>query len=346
MIAGEPRRILVITVSRIGDTLLVTPAVRAIRKAYPAAQLAFLAHPKRAEILAHLPQIDRLGPITKHRARLMGWIGPKRYDLAFVYGSDRPLIEYALRAARRVVAFRQGDDAIDARLFRAVLPPAFQSMHSVPIHLALTDALGLAHDGHDLSYRVSPDETQWAIRRLAQDVPDGATPLIGVQVASFPTKGYRDWPIEHFIALGERIVAHYPRVHFLVFGGELERDRTRAFHQRFASHASHYAGELTLRQTGALMSRVDLYIGVDTGPTHIFGTMRLPMVALYHCFSPSRLIAPLEHPCLYAIDHPRIGGGPDTPMGEIAVDTVWEQVRAALEHRARASEPVSMPSVA
>ncbi len=59
---------LVINVSRIGDTLLATPAIRAIARAYLDARIDALCHPKRAEILEHLPLIGRVGTITKHAA--------------------------------------------------------------------------------------------------------------------------------------------------------------------------------------------------------------------------------------------------------------------------------------
>jgi hypothetical protein len=56
------------------------------------------------------------------------------------------------------------------------------------------------------------------------------------------------------------------------------------------------------------------------------------MVALYHGYSPSALLAPLEHPCLYVVDHPRAGPscGPDESMAAISVDQVWAQVDEAL----------------
>ena len=337
---AEPhvREILIINVSRIGDTLLATPAIRAIAAAYPDARITCLGHPKRVEILAHLPFITRIGAITKQRARLMGrcmdhW-GSKRYQLAFVYGNDRPLIDYALRVAEKTIAFRQGDATLDARLHLAVEPLAFQAMHAVPLQLALPLALGIKAVGQALSYQVTADENRWAQATLRTHHLSGSGPLIGLQVASFPTKGYRDWPLAHFISLCERILGQYPQAHFLIFGGTLEMDRTRAMHQRFASHSTLFAGKLTLRQTAALMNQLDLYIGVDTGPTHIMGALGRPLVALYHCFSPSHLIAPLEHPCLYAVDHPRIGGGTETPMGEIEVDSVWQRVTAALRAHA------------
>lgn len=338
-------RILVINVSRIGDTLLATPAIRALAEAFPGAHLTCLGHPKRVEVLDHLPFVQRIGAITKNRAFWLGRLGGKRYDWAFVYGFDRALVKYALRVAAKVVAFRQGDPAIDARLYRAVTPPKFQSDHAVPMQLALPAAIGAAPAGLRLAYRVSEEEKIWAQNTLEHLLPAGCKPLIGLQVASFPTKAFRDWPLEHFIALCERIRAHYPHAHFLIFGGLLEKERTEALHRRFPECSSLLAGRLTLRQTAALMDRLDLYIGVDTGPTHIMGSLHRPLVALFHPTSPSRLLGPLEHPCFYPVDHPLAGKGAtfDTPMADIGVEAVWRQVAAALAQSGQPSQS-AMPN--
>jgi heptosyltransferase-3 len=340
-------RILVINVSRIGDTLLATPAIRAIAKAFPGAHITCLGHPKRVEILDHLPFIQRIGTITKNRALWRGYLSGKTYDWAFVYGFDRALVRYALRVASKVVAFRQGDPSIDQRLFQAVTPPGFQSDHAAPMQLVLPAAVGIAPAGRQLAYQVSEKEKQWATATLARLLPAEHRPLIGLQVASFPTKAFRDWPLEHFIGLCERIRKHYPNAYFLIFGGPLEKSRTEALHQRFPESSSLLAGRLTLRQTAALMNQLDLYVGVDTGPTHIMGSLHRPLVALYHPTSPSRLLGPLDHPCFYPVDHPLADKGAtfDTPMADIEVEAVWRQAVAALAnsgfppHAADASVP-------
>ena len=59
---------LVINVSRIGDTLLATPAIRAIARAYADARIDALCHPKRADMLEQMPSIEHVGTITKHTA--------------------------------------------------------------------------------------------------------------------------------------------------------------------------------------------------------------------------------------------------------------------------------------
>lgn len=327
-----PRSILVINVSRIGDTLLVTPALRALAQHWPQARIDFLGHPKRFEIIAGLPFVYSAGPIEKNRARFKGWLGGKRWDLAVVYGFDRPLVSYALRKARNAVAFRQGDASLDERLYRCVERPAFQSMHSVDYLLSLTRAIGVPDASKRLAYKVTDAEKAWARSFLAQRIPAGASPLVGLQVASFPTKGFRDWPLESFAGLCTRILQRWPAAHFLFLGGSLEAARTAQVASQFPGHATVVAGTLSLRQSAALMNELGLYVGVDTGPTHIMGALDGPMVAMYHCHSPSHLLMPLERPRLYAIDHPRAGTdkSPEAPMGEISVQAVWEQVVAAL----------------
>ncbi len=329
--SSSTRRILVINVSRIGDTLLATPAIRAIATAHPNAEITCLGHPKRVEVLAHLPFIRHIGTITKNRAPWMGRFEGKRYELAFVYGFDRALVKYALRVARKVVAFRQGDPELDNRLYRVVEPPRPRSLHAVEVQLTLPAAMGIAPAGLRLVYTVSVEEKAWA-RHILENLPVPHSPLIGLQVSSFPTKAYRDWPLENFIAICERILKHHPSAYFLIFGGEVEKSRTEAIHRQFPEQSSLFAGHLTLRQTAALMNELDLYLGVDTGPTHIMGSLGRPMVALYHSCCPSRIFGPLDHPCFYHLDHPNQNPDalPEPSMAEIGVDIVWDRVQAAL----------------
>jgi len=329
--AEEVRSVLIVNVSRIGDTLLATPAMRAIARAFPGAAITCLAHPKRAEILENLPFITHLGRIEKRAALLRGRLRRKRFDLGFVYGFDEALVAYALRAATRVVAFRQRSETLNQRLAAAVPAPPPQSMHAVHLALRLCDALQIPHAGFRLAYAVSANEHAWAADRLRALGLARHTPLIGLQVASFPTKRYRDWPVESFAALARRILAARPDAHFLIFGGPEERQRTAWLAAALGAAATRFAGALSLRQTAAVMSLTHLYVGVDTGPTHIMGCFDIPLVALYHCNSPSRIYGALEHPNFYALDHPGRDPCPENPpMSEISVDRVLATVDRAL----------------
>src|SRR6185369_3796248 len=73
MIAPDAR-VLVIAVARIGDTLLATPLLRALKAALPTGRLEVRAHPRRLDVLRHLPFIDRLSGLGKWAA----WLGTAR----------------------------------------------------------------------------------------------------------------------------------------------------------------------------------------------------------------------------------------------------------------------------
>lgn len=323
--------ILVINVARIGDTLLVTPALRALAARWPRAGITFLGHPKRVEVMRHLPFLAATGPISKHRARWRGWFSRPRWDLAVVYGFDRALVAYALRVARDVVAFRQGSTPLDARLLHCVQPPAPMSDHAVPMLLSLTRALGIPDAGLGLSYTVTAEERKAARRVLEDQGLAQVRPLVGLQVRAFPTKAWRDWPIEHFAALCRRIAGRWPGAHFLLFGGGEDRTRTEQLVRLIPERATSLAGSLSLRESAAVMNELHLFIGLDSGPTHIAGALDVPLIGLYHCLIPSRVIKPLGRSGVHVVDHPvRQGCSDRTPMGEISVESVWEKVLEAL----------------
>ena len=327
--------ILFIVVSRIGDTLFATPAIRAVAAAHPEARVSVLGHPRRAEVFEHLPFVYRVGTITKHRAAWRGWLSGKPFDLCFVFGFDQALVAYALRVSKRVVAFEQEDTSLNRRLFAAITRPPFQSEHAVLQLLRLPASVGVAPAALRIAFHSTREETTFARQRLqGAGIGDGQ-PLVGLQVASFATKSYRDWPIENFATLCDRIVSRWPQARFLIYGGSAERQRTDWLKQRLGERAALFAGSLSLRDTAALMRLSDLYIGVDTGPTHIMSAFDIPLVALYHCMSSSKLTGPLEHPCAYLIDHPtsRERCTEMSDMADIRVDTVFAAVEQAIaEH--------------
>ena len=327
-----PASILVINVCRIGDTLLATPAIRALAKAWPQARITVLGHPKRVEVLEHLPFVAEVGAITKQRAVFRGWLPAARYDLALVYGHDQALVRYALRVARRVVAFRQRDAELNARLYRCVEEAPAYSEHAVDGALRLVTALGIPLAGKRLSFALLESERRAAADRLAVLGLDGVHPLIGLKIASFPTKAYRDWPVDHFVELCKRIRADWPDAAFVIFGGRDEHENITAAQRRIGGRCAAFS-DLSLREAGAVMSFLDAYVGVDTGPTHIMGSFDIPIVAMFHCKLPRSLYGALEHPCDFSLDHPRLGHACDetTAMAELSVDSVAGRLVAALE---------------
>lgn len=329
-LVGRVDRILVVNVARIGDTILAVPVLKALRARYPQAEIVCLAHPKRLEVLQGLSCIDRCAPISKRSAPFMAWFG-QQYDLALVFGHERALLRYALRASRQVVALPSGDPRLDSRLLVKIQDQG--TLHAVHDRLRWLSAIGIPASSLRLDYCVAESERRVALDWIAKHCSTHR-PLIGFQIASFPTKAYRNWPTGHFKALGQQIFDHYPDAQILVFGDKTDAEAGGALARALGPRCHCVAGQFSLRGTLALMQNLDLYVGVDTGPTHLAGALGLPMVAMYHCLHQGRYLAPLDHPAyLGVVEHPATGDAcsVERTMVEISVDDVWKHVSRALQ---------------
>ena len=321
------RSVLLIGVARIGDTLLLTPAMRAIKTHFPGAELTVLAHPKRKEILEGLPFIDKLQTITKKSAYLKGWWCRCQYDLAFVYGKDAELIRYALRVSKVVYVFKEEMGSLTPNKRLRVLSQP-QNIHAVSERLALLTEAGINTENHQLAYQITPDEKAWANNWRKSRT----NPLIALQIRSFPTKPYRDWPVSHTVRLIELIIENYPTATFVITGDNFARQDASMLVGVFGSRIVNIAGTLSLRQTAAILATVSLYVGVDTGPTHLAGALGIKMVSLYHAAHAGRNLAPLQHPCCKIIEHPETYGSAskNAEMSCISPEQVWEAARELL----------------
>lgn len=324
--------VLAVVVARIGDTLLATPALRALKARVPQGRLTVLAHARRAVLLQHLPFIDRLGTIGRRSAFWRGRLPLARHDMAFIWGHDRALVDYGLRRARTVVAF--ADDGMPGSPRLISVPRPQGPIHAVHERLLLPAAAGVSSAQFGLAYAVTPEEVQGARHWLGERI--GRRPLIGIQPVSFPTKAHRDWPVESFAGLLQGIAARFPDAGFVVLGDQAAAEAGRRLQEAVGDRLVIAAGLLDLRRSAALIAQMDLYVGVDTGPTHIAGALGIPMVALYHCSYPGRNLVPLDHPACHMIEHPATGSpdaGTERSMAEIPVETVQRAVVDLLERR-------------
>ena len=328
---GPYPAVLVVVVARIGDTLLVTPALRALKQS--SGRLTVLAHPKRLEVLRNLSFIDDLGGITKNTAWLKALISP-RYDLAVCYGREPALFRYCARTADQVIAFDYPElrGLFGKAATRVPVPPE-SSMHAVDERSLLVEAAGVSVENKRLAYVVTPGERTFAGRWLARNGRADKDLLIGLHPFSFPTKSHRNWPLENFLELAVKIVGQYPVCHILLLGDASARKRLAVLKEALQERCTIAAGALTLRQYSALLERLSLYVGVDTGPTHIAGALGVPMVALYHPAYLGRYLMPIGHPRCVALEHPATLSGVSRGDGMelITVDQVWNAVRRVMD---------------
>jgi len=333
------KRILAIHVARIGDTLLTTAALRHLSQIYPQAQIDFLGHAKRIEVLEHLPYLHHLGGISKKSARFKGWcaklMGRKPYDMAFVWGHDPELIAYARRVSKRLVISRQLDEVANKLadqvvdfpndtnlLVEAEDKPLAQWILDVVEQGTQTKAVSLHTD-----YEITSAESAQVKALLNQCTGNTKAQYIGLVVESHPAGAHRDWPIENFVALTQQLAAAHPDRLFVLIGGKLPEAKVQALQQVLGERLVDLSGKLSLRQSAAIIGALDLYIAVDTGPSHIAVALGTPSVVMFHCMRAGEyLLAPRYSERLTIVNHPmgRHMCSFDTPMSQIGVATIFD----------------------
>lgn len=336
---SDVKRILAVHVARIGDTLLTTAALRHLSQIYPQAQIDFLGHPKRIEVLEHLAYLHRIGGVSKKSAKFKGWcakfMGRKPYDLAFVWGHDAELVAYARRVSKRVVISHQLDQAAnlsadqvvgfpnDTNLLReAEDKPLAQWILDVVEQGTHTKASSLYTD-----YVVTPEEAAKAKALLLQHAQARPAQYIGLVVESHPAGAHRDWPIENFVTLTQQLASEQNNRYFVLIGGKLPEAKVQALHEVLRDRLINLSGKLTLRQSAAIIGELDLYVAVDTGPSHIAAALGTPAVVMFHCMRAGEyLVSPKDSSKLKIVNHPldREVCSLDVSMNEITTKMVHE----------------------
>ena len=336
---SQPNRILAIHVARIGDTLLTTAALRHLSKIYPYAQIDFLGHAKRIEVLEQLPYLHHVSGISKKSARFKGWcaklMGRKPYDLAFVWGHDAELVAYARRVSQRVVISRQLDEAANQLADQVVEFPNDTNLLSEAEDKPLAQwVLDVVEQGTQTKadslytdYIVTPAESAQAKTLLKQTTGNAHSQLIGLVVESHPAGVHRDWPIENFVSLAKQLQNEQPNRYFVLIGGKLPDAKVQALQTVLGDHLINLSGGLSLRESAAVINELDLYVAVDTGPSHIAAALGTPSVVMFHCMRAGEyLLAPRYPERLAIINHPmsRSVCSFQSPMADITMGDVFQ----------------------
>lgn len=274
-----PARILVLCTRRLGDVLLTTPLIRALKRAWPAARIDALTLTASAAALAGNPDIERIIALPE-RAPLLRTLravgAPRRYDLAVsTLYNDRPhlLAFWSAPVRANVVPPRDYPGARwkrRAARHQAELRPA----HTVVQYLLLADALGIPRH-----HAVVPPQPAGA-GRLDTLLPDRATQPYAV-VHPTPLYAYKAWTLEGWRRLIRWLSQQGLRV--VVTGGPAaaERDFVGRVLEGGPANAVDAAGQLAFAELTPLLENARVFVGPDTSVTHLAAATGVPTIALF-----------------------------------------------------------------
>ncbi|HEU0028945.1 MAG TPA: lipopolysaccharide heptosyltransferase II [Ktedonobacterales bacterium] len=299
--AGDPhiRRILIVRVDLLGDVVLSTPAVRALRRAYPGAKIDMLVQAPYDGILEGDPDISRVHVWNPHVWRnprnwtsLSTWtqtlgalsrLRMPRYDLAISVSGDIGSIVTRLTGARRRVGYAR--EAY--RWFMTDPVPGgryLERAHETRYVLRLAAAAGASPEPEDERPRlsVSPEVARHIgaildAARVSKQVPSGA--IIALHAGARNGQAKR-WPARHWATLARRLASDLGALVVLT-GAPNEAPLAGDIERMAGVLLLNLCGKTSLPQLKALLAQSDLVISGDSGPMHIACAVGAPVIALH-----------------------------------------------------------------
>ena len=299
------RRLLAVRLDNLGDVLVTTPAIHAIKRSLPAAEITLLAgpvgaqagrlNPDIADVLVYeAPWMDPWRELPQdpgREQRVIAEIRRRRYDAAVIFTSFRqsPLpsayLCYLAGIPLRLAASIDGPGSLLTTRHRH--PDTM--MHEVERGLDLVAAVGMETDELDLVLRV-PEEAR---AEAAGTVAGLAGPVIVLHPGcSMPARTY---PWEMFADVADLLVDQLGAT-VLFTGSRGERDLVERIRARMRREAIDLSGAVPFPTFCGLIQLADLVVTNNTGPMHVAAAVKTPVVALFALTNPPEQWGPWHVP--------------------------------------------------
>jgi len=279
-----PRRILIIRLSAVGDTILNLPVLCALRKRFPDSEIGWVVSSGAADLLRNHECLDRLFVLTKEDQST-----PLRYiKFLRVVRDWRPevtldaqgltksaLIAWCSGAKQRfgLVASEFEGRELSTWFNNRIITPT--SPHVIDRGLALLEGLGIHQP--KVEYQI-PEETPTAIQASNQATELGLTaPWAMINVgAGWPSK---IWPAERYAAVAKHLHERWNLKSLVAWGGNKELEMANKV-ASLALNAAIVAPKTTLIELASWIRRASIFVGSDTGPMHLAVAVDTPTVGL------------------------------------------------------------------
>lgn len=345
---GPSARILLLKTHALGDVLMTTPAVRALRNRFPNATLEYWTGHWSEPVLRHNSDLDAVITFADQALqnrkpaavlRLVHRIRTAGYDAAVLFHPS-PLIHLLTAAGgvRLRIGLVEGESA---SLHRVIPWQPFGDRYVGDFFFSLVQTLGVSGAREEMQFEPGADARHRAREYLAERL---GRPFIVICPGggSNPrdTVPAKRWPAASFAALAERLVRDRTAT-ILLLGGPSDREILKAVAASAPSAACLF--DIDILQLGAFIQAADLLITNDSAPLHLGIALKVPTVAIFGPTNPANLLPPEIHsvfpvvspyacsPC-YS-NQPFPGCIHDQPvcMTAIPVEEVFATARKALQ---------------
>ncbi|MDR4507718.1 MAG: lipopolysaccharide heptosyltransferase II [Candidatus Brocadiaceae bacterium] len=291
--------ILIVRLGAMGDIVHVIPAVKNVRESYPSAHIAWLVEDKLKDLVDAIPGIDEVvvfprkrwqahlkNPqkyfqmITELRAFLKK-LRQKRYDVALDFHGNfkSGLLSYLSRARYRIGFSRKFGKEFNFIFQNVCIAPEKKRIHRVDKYLALVQCLGITTHYQRPEFLIPEADRHYIDRFILQNHLQ-ERPLAMIHPGTSVFGKFKRWPPEKYSLLADRLTQE---LHYAVVftWGPLEYKIAEEIISLMHTQGTIACKTSSVKQLIALLQRAHLFIGSDTGPTHIASYIGIPTIAIF-----------------------------------------------------------------
>jgi heptosyltransferase-2 len=280
-------RILVIMMGGIGNMILLTPALKALRDACPSSIIVFLLGPFGAEKAVEgsklmdkkiIVEPDKYKGL-KGKMRLIREMRKENFSLSITSTGTNPLKSGLLCSLSRI-KYRLGENIGGKGFFYNLKVPFDKNSHEAEANINLIQKLGIeVRDRSLYIFRTTEDkdfaQSIFTLHNLEGKFVVGMHPGSGIHQA-----GFKRWPKERFARLADLLSGNYD-ASILIFGGPEEAGLAEQIKQLMKTSPLIMAGKTTLGEAAALIEKCGLFVSNDSGLMHVACAVKTPAVGIY-----------------------------------------------------------------
>lgn len=333
--ALEAKRILIIKLSAVGDCVLVTPSIRAIRQNNPKAYIALLTGRLESQALKGCPYVDEM-IIYDRAGRDKGWLRflevaaeIRRYgfeEVVDLQNNSKSHLFAFLSTATKRYGYRKGRYWF---LLNKTINDAKHAVPPVDHQFRVLSLMGIKGASKGLELWPSAADEETAGKMLESEWVGENQTLVGINPGASQRWATKRWPAENFARLCDLLAEREVRP--VLIGTRADADTVEKILSLTRSKPVNLVGKTSLPELAALMKRFKCLVTSDSAPMHVAAAMNTPFVALFGPTDPKRHLPPSQH---YAVLRRDLGCAPCYKpfcsdircMREISVEDVLKAV--------------------
>ncbi|MCB4755507.1 MAG: glycosyltransferase family 9 protein [Elusimicrobia bacterium] len=276
------KKLLLIKFAAMGDTILLVPVLRQLRKALPRVQIHWLVSSINQSIAQTVPYVDKIyaweGGLNFTLVKLIAALRREKYDLVIdgeQWSRGSPLMAYLTGSKIRI-----GFDTpcqYRASLFTHTLKKQYRHHEIYDFYDLVEKFISLPLDTNLELWET--EEGQSELNRIWKKPPENTKKILihpGCGRDGFP----REWPLVNYGVIGHWLKKKYD-AHLILSSGPEERQKTAHLSRLLNGLATDLGGQLSWPGMVSLVKEMDLIISGNTGVMHIAAAFKKPQIALH-----------------------------------------------------------------